>query len=76
MTKKCHQKFWEIDDIFWGNANFFGKHLRKIVQKFRKKFAPPDSEVLDPLVSETAASRRNSTGGVAKMRARMKHMAK
>jgi len=23
MTKKGHQKFWKIDDIFWGYAEIF-----------------------------------------------------
>ena len=31
---------------------FFEKALKKVVQKFRQKFGPPVSEVLDPLVDE------------------------
>ena len=49
--KKGHQEFWEIDDIFWAKSrNFFGKRLKKVVQKFRQKFGPPVSVVLNPLV--------------------------
>jgi len=36
--------------IFHGNAEILsGKTRKKIVQKFRNKFGPPVSEVLDPL---------------------------
>src|SRR6218665_3704393 len=35
---------------------FFGKPLKKVVQKFRQKFAPPVSEVQDPLVNVTESS--------------------
>jgi len=49
MTKKGLQKIWEM--TFLGKCwNFVGKRLKKVVQKFRGKFAPPVSEVLDPLV--------------------------
>jgi len=49
--KKGHQKFWEIDDNFWGKCwNFLGKRLKKVIKKFRQKIGPPVSEVLDPLV--------------------------
>ena len=56
MTKKKgHQKFWEIDVEFFREwRNFFGKFLKKVVQKFRQKFGPPRLSVcegLDPLVT-------------------------
>src|SRR6218665_622582 len=54
MTKKRSQKFWEIDVEFLGECrHFFGKCLKKVVKKCRKKikFGPPVSEGLDPLVS-------------------------
>src|SRR6218665_3540712 len=42
ITKKSHQKFWEIDDNFGGKCwHFFWKRLKMVAQKFRKKFAPP-----------------------------------
>jgi len=37
--------------IFGGKWRIFGgKVLKKVVEKFRQKFGPPVSEVLDPLV--------------------------
>src|SRR6218665_1441900 len=37
--------------------NFFWKRLKKVINKFRQKFAPlPVSEVLDPLVCRTATA--------------------
>ena len=53
MTKKGYPKFWEIDENFWGEMlKFFRECLKNFVQKFRIKFGPPGSEVLDPLVVE------------------------
>jgi len=37
-------------DFFGESRIFFGKCLKKVVQKFRQKFSPPVSEGLDPLV--------------------------
>jgi len=51
LRKKGHQKFWKIDVEFWGMQKFFGKCLKKVVQKFREKFGPLVSEGLDPLVT-------------------------
>src|SRR6218665_2455643 len=50
-SKKGHQKFWEIDEIF-GNADiFFGKRLKKSFKNVGKNLHPRAvSEVLDPLV--------------------------
>ena len=43
MTKKKgRQKFWEMDEILGGNAD---------IKRSWKKFGPPVSEVLDPLVN-------------------------
>ena len=50
MTKKS-QKFWKIDEIFSGNGDIFRETPKKVVKKFRQKFGPPVSEVLDPLVN-------------------------
>ena len=36
---------------FLGNAKIFSGTPKKVVQKFRLKFGPPGSEVLDPLES-------------------------
>src|SRR6218665_1431499 len=51
MTKKVIKKFLVIDvidEMFLGNVrNFFGNVLKKVIQKFRRKF----SSVLDPLVA-------------------------
>ena len=46
MTKKkVIRNFSEIhEEIFWGNAeirNFFGRRVKKVVQKLRLKFGPP-----------------------------------
>ena len=41
-------------NIWWSRLNlriFFGKCLKKVVEKFRQKFGPPVSEGLDPLVT-------------------------
>ena len=52
MTKKRSSEIlgdrWQF---FWGEMQkFFEKRLKKVVTKFRQKFGPPVSEVLDPLV--------------------------
>src|SRR6218665_3354242 len=59
MTKKkVIRKFREIDGILWGKCrHFFEKGLKRVVQKFRQKFGPPVSEVLDPLVRACTADR-------------------
>jgi len=55
MTKKRSSEIWGdrwTFFIFWGKCrrNFSRETPKKVVQKFRQKFAPPVSEVLDPLV--------------------------
>jgi len=42
MTKKGHQKFWEIDEIFGEMLKlFFGKRLKRLFTNFGKKFGLP-----------------------------------
>jgi len=56
MTKKKSSEILgDTCGIFWECRNFFGKCLKKVVEKFRQKFAPPVSEGLDPLVALQAA---------------------
>ena len=51
LKKKGYQKFWEIDEKCFGEmSKLFRETPKKVVQKFRPKFGPPVSEVLDPLV--------------------------
>jgi len=42
MTKKGHQKFWEIDEIFRGNAEIFWETPKKrSLKNVGEKFGPP-----------------------------------
>jgi len=49
MTKKKYPKKFREIDILGKCRNFFGKRLKKVVQKFQKNLAPV-SKVLDPPV--------------------------
>jgi len=46
--------------FFWENAEILSERLKKVVQKFRLKFGPPGSEVLDPLVLQHQVVTRES----------------
>jgi len=41
MTKKGHQKIWEIDEIFGGNAEIFQETPKKGRSKILPKFGSP-----------------------------------
>src|SRR6218665_845624 len=74
--KKGHQKFWEIDEISWGNADIF----LETPKKGPSKIWPPVSEGLDPLLQASDRIQQPATfytvriigvdfGGTARARA-------
>src|SRR6218665_4043278 len=50
MTKKGHQKFWEIDNFLGEMRKFFRETPKKGRNKISSKIWPPVCEGLDPLV--------------------------